>query len=218
MMIRQMKPGIALLAFWSLLLCSPVVLNEIVSGGDLLPISIWVLVFTLSLTNTSCKQRWPWIVLLGIGLASRINFLLIIPLITGELARLYGLRRGLEYGIWVTIVCGTIVLPFYFYDPPGFSPLHIESILMRFEPVLPNVKIVLPLVSGILALLLGALQMRYGTQRSLFWGCALVLAIPVLSVVTFSSVLVGHPEFVYYSWYGVGAMVFAWAAAWMPHS
>ncbi|MDM8569475.1 hypothetical protein QUF50_08225, partial [Thiotrichales bacterium HSG1] len=217
MLVHQLKPGVALIAFWSLLLCSPAVLNEVVSGGDLLPISIWLLVFTLALTNAVSSHHWLWIILLGIGLSSRINFLLILPLITGELARLYGFRRGLQYGLWVAIVCVVTVLPFYLYDPSGFSPLHIESILMRFEPVLPNVKFILPIVSGVLALLLGSLQIRYGSQRTLLWGCALVLAIPVLAVVGFSSIQVGYPEFSY-AWYGIGAMIFAWAAAWMPSS
>ena len=52
-----MKDGrLALLAVWGALVLSPVVLQQLATGGDLLANVIYVLVFTLLLTSVTAKR------------------------------------------------------------------------------------------------------------------------------------------------------------------
>jgi len=129
-----MKDGrLALLVFWSIFALSPVALQQLVTGGDLLANVIYVLAFTLlliSVTRSPDANIWVKImsaILLGIGLSSRANFLLVLPLVFSLLGQNIGWREAAKYSAIVVVTFAAVTLPFYLYDPEGFTPLATQS-------------------------------------------------------------------------------------------
>src|SRR5216683_580770 len=74
-----------LILIWIVLLFSPVVINYVVTGGDDLANSIYVLLFmllTVRWVSSSDVPAWKRVLaalLVGVGLSSRANFLLVMP-------------------------------------------------------------------------------------------------------------------------------------------
>lgn len=206
----------ALLMSWTVLILCPVVLYEVVTGGDLLANSIYVLIFVMWLFGAVQQPKFPkWgknmlAILLGIGLASRANYLLILPLIFAALVHVAGWSAAMKYMALTCVTFGLLVLPFYYYDPQGFSPLHTTTKFDQFEAVLPYAGIVVPAAAGIVAFVL-SIWRTDGSLRGLLKNCAVVLAIPILCVTVLQSIQAGQPWFV---WTGLGlSFVFFGAAA-----
>ncbi len=182
-----------LFVFWVVLVFSPSVMRELVTGGDLLANSIYVIVFMLWLVKSAQLQnrrRWQAIlsaVLLGIGLSSRLNFIFLLPLAFATLVRLRGWRYALfQCGI-VCLVFFMVTLPYYLYDPHGFSPLHTAGKLGQFRGVLPHPELVIVALTGIVTLYLSS--WRGSTNLSVMFGHGtIVLAIPIMCAVVLSSV------------------------------
>jgi hypothetical protein len=126
----------AVLAVLALIL-SPNVVYHVLLGGDYIANAIYVLTFSALLIESARKQEtfWrsaAWAALLGMGLSSRLNFVLILPLVFFGLLKSTSPERT---GLLCAIVLGTfgaITLPFYLYDPSGFSPLHTVDKLSVF--------------------------------------------------------------------------------------
>ena len=80
---RSWRRGLILL--WTLLIFSPVVMSYVVTGGDDLANSIYVLLFillTVIWVSSADAPAWKRVLaalLLGVGLSSRANFLLVLP-------------------------------------------------------------------------------------------------------------------------------------------
>jgi hypothetical protein len=131
--LRDGRKG--LLFFWMIVLLCPGAFYELMSGGDLLANSIFVTVFVLfalkSIPDETASSRRKLVaaVLLGIGLSSRANFLLVIPVLFFAILRRTGQKTAV---IYLAVTCATfagITLPFYVFDPNGFSPLHVTSLI-----------------------------------------------------------------------------------------
>jgi hypothetical protein len=178
--------GRSLILLWVCLSLSPGVLHELVTGGDLLANGIYVLVFIVLLFEAvAAPSPRAWkkagaAVLLGIGLSSRANFALVLPLVFSALARTAGWRAAAGY---LAVTCATlasITLPFYLYDPASFTPLWSAGELGAFDATLPHAEVVIPLAAGAVAL---ALSFRRGNGRLpvLLAHCAAGLAVPVLA-------------------------------------
>lgn len=117
-----------LLLLWLMLALSPVVVYSLVVGNDYLANSLYVLLFMLWLVRWAPRPGLnPWLKLLpaiclGIGLSSRANFLLLLPLIFATLAQLAGRPAALRSTVTTGLTFLLVTLPFYLYDPAGFSP------------------------------------------------------------------------------------------------
>ncbi len=197
---------LALLLLWALLAFSPVVLHEIVTGGDLLSNSIYVLLFVMWLVTAVPRADFPqWgkfllASLLGVGIASRINFVLVLPLVFSALVQGAGWRSATRFIAITGLTSILLTLPFYLYDPQGFSPLHTTTKLDQFDSWLPLAGLVVPIAVGIVALILSI----HHTNRSLQGlarNCAIVLALPVLSATALQSIRAGY---LWLSWIGLG--------------
>ena len=183
---------------------SPAAIYEFVSGGDMLANGIYVaVIFLLALRAWSNSQacrwsRWAACVLLGLGLASRPNFLLLLPLFGAVLWRTVGLRQAVAAAGLVVVVSATITLPLYLHDPAGFTPLLARNKLAIIDDVLPWAS---NAILGMTALLgiLGAWSLVRTTgsdlNRWFFRWCALVTLCPMVCAVGLFSWGSGRVDF-----------------------
>ncbi|MDP3849559.1 MAG: hypothetical protein Q8Q59_03575 [Luteolibacter sp.] len=177
---------------------------EFVSGGDLIANGIFVaLLFLLALKSwknpsSSGWQRWLACVLVGVALASRANFLLLLPLFGAAMWRMSGLKNALLVTLLAGLVTLSITLPFYLNNPAGFAPLGSSNKLKYWDHILPWASMAL-IGTTILASLLGSLWLLVGRNRepmtSFFRCCAIVTLTPMIGAVLVSSWVNGHPDF-----------------------
>jgi hypothetical protein len=203
---------LSLVLLWTLLIFSPVVMQQVVTGTDDVANSIYVLIFMLLLTKwapTPDGAVWKKVfaaLLLGIGLSSRGNFVLVLPQLFSELARRANWSVAAKY---LAITCAgfaAITLPFWLCDPAGFSPFHNQAHKVAFQAVLPYSGFAVPALGGCLALVLAVQSLR--RQRATWLrDCAIVQAFLVFSVVTLSIVQRGTFSLVLMS-YGVFFLFF----------
>ncbi|MDP3731847.1 MAG: hypothetical protein Q8R31_02280 [Candidatus Omnitrophota bacterium] len=210
---------LALLLFWMILILSPVTAQEFVTGGDLLSNSIYILFFIFFLVNNVLApnaKEWKKIlsaVLLGIGLSSRANFILLLPLVFFTLVKNKGLKDATMYTGLSCLIFLTLTLPFYLYDPRGFTPLYGQlSKINQFSGKLPFSGIIIILASLIIAFLF-SLQRLEGNCVTLFKNCAYVQAFLVLCAVILHIFIKGKPGFVV-SGYGLNFLFFGALAFW----
>ncbi len=190
-----------LLALGLFLGLSPAVQYEFISGGDMLangiyvPALAWLAGSRWADPSARNWTRWASAVLLGLGLASRPNFLLLLPLFGGWLWRRGGFRNAL---LCASIVAGTtalVTLPFYLHDPAGFTPLPTANKLAAIDTALPWAS--RAVMAGAAALALAAvpavLRAAPGADAgSLFRWTAIVVAFPILAAVVLSCRVSGH--------------------------
>jgi hypothetical protein len=194
-------------ALWALavpLAVSEAALYEFISGGDLIANGIYVAVFFLLAMNRwedpriPAWQRWLACVLVGVGLASRANFLLLLPVFGAALWRTAGWRVAVGAGLLTTLTTAAITLPFYLNDPEGFSPLLSRGKLGFVDESLPwagtSIIGLAILVSCLAALWL---LLRRGTDhKEVFFRCCTVITItPLIGAVLLSSWIAGAPDF-----------------------
>jgi hypothetical protein len=195
------------LALWLLvvpLALSPAAQYEFVSGGDLLANGIFVALFFLfaleswSDRSTSRWHRWLACLLLGIGIASRANFLLLLPLFGAAMWRIAGFKPALTATTLVVLVASAITLPIYLHDPAGFTPLLTKHKLAIVDQSIPWAGKAM-IGATILAALGGALMMLRSrgddTIKTFLQWCTLITMTPMLCAVMFSSVVAGSPDF-----------------------
>jgi hypothetical protein len=209
----------ALLLLWTILAFSPVVLQEFVTGGDYLANGLYVLLAVMWLVRSvprSDLSDWKPLIaaaLLGIALSSRANFATLLPLIFSALVAVSGWKTAAKYTAVACAVSAAVTLPFYLYDPGGFSPLSTAALkLDEFQSVIPFVGMIVPLVTGLISLALALLSANRDPSIMLR-NCAIVLVFPVLCGVVLSSVGAGRPEF-WFSSYALPAMIFGVVASW----
>lgn len=210
----------ALLLVWTMLVLSPICLHEVVTGGDLLANSLWILIFALLMVklvpnpHTNPVAKVALAILLGVGLSSRPNFVLLLPLVFSMLGQRAGWPRATKYMTLTCLVFAAVTLPFYLYDPQGFSPLHTYDKLAQFEGILPFAGTIIPLVGGVIAVAL-SLQRMDDSGIVLLRNCALVQAFPIVCIVILSSIATQRLNFVDFAWYGLTFLGFGALAAWI---
>jgi hypothetical protein len=107
-----------------------------VTGGDLVANSLYVLAAVAAVAGTSGKPRWAAYLVCGIAFSSRPSFwLALLPLAAHLHAR--G-RRAREASAAVLLVLAAVTLPFYLWDPPAFSPLHVLGKLAGARSLVPG--------------------------------------------------------------------------------
>jgi hypothetical protein len=193
----------ALLLLWTVLALSPIVLYGLLTGNDYLSNSLYVLLFILWMTTTASQaDHTPWkmtllAILLGIGLSSRANFVLLLPFVFSALVRNLGWKSAIRYLAITCITFLVITMPFYLYDPQKFSPLHTSNKLGQFQSIVPFAAVTIPLATGIVALILSFFQPGGRNLDALFRNCTIVLAFPVLCGVILSIIRAGRIDFTF---------------------
>lgn len=143
--------ALVLALFWAILLSSPTVLQSLVSGSDYISNSIYILVaiwLTLKYAADPESPLWKKLLsaaFLGICLSSRSNFFVVLPLYFGALVHTAGWREAFRLSAVSVAVLAAVTLPFWAYDPAGFSPFAAQAYKMRvLESVLPYAGLLIP--------------------------------------------------------------------------
>lgn len=196
-LFKNKQHGITVL--FVILALAPCVMLEYVTGGDLLANSIYVFVFivwVVMIISKNEKSIWKKIliaVLLGLGLSSRSNFILLLPLVFSAYVKNNGWKSAIIYLAISGFTILLVTVPFYLYDPQGFSPLHTINKLNQFQDILPKAGLIVPLVSGIIGLILSFSQnWKFST---LLKNCTIVLALPVLIGIVLQSIRLHSLDF-----------------------
>lgn len=193
----------ALLVLWTMLIFSPVILKELLVGGDLISNGIYVPIsLMLIIRFASTQSKWsPFrltstAILLGICLSSRANFVLLLPLVFSALVQASGWRYAAKCVALAGATLCAVTIPFYAYDPQGFVPLGKNNPFTDFQMVLPFAGFIIPLITGLLALAL-----CFSTSNRdivpFLRNCAIIEAFPVFSALVLSSIKAGKLDFTF---------------------
>lgn len=215
--------GIALmLAF------SPTSLQNLATGSDYIAntayilFGIWALLTTAAYPSSPNWQAYAAAVFFGLTLSSRSNFLVLLPLIFSALYQIGGFWQSMKYLTVAGIACLAVTLPFYIWDPAGFTPLIVQANkVTSIETVLPHAGKLIPL-SGFLAAGIFALRQYKANDPMFWWYCAIVQFIILVFTTVVHSIKLGEPDiFVGQSGYGMFTLVFAgvaFALTFLPRS
>ena len=215
--LRDARSAVVLLLV--ILGSSPIVASEYVTGGDLLANSLCVLLavmWLVRLVPDPSVRGWHKALLavaFGLGLAWRANFGLVVPLVFSALAQRAGLRPALGSMTIAGVTAGAVTLPFYVYDPGGFSPLHTARTFTQFESMFPGAGLVLTGACGLVAGLL-AIGRSNAEVFPLLRRCALALLVPVVTVILLGSAQAGTLD-LRAAMYGMSALFFG-AVGFLP--
>lgn len=183
---------------------SPASIYEYVSGGDLFTNSIYLSVFLLfvwkclSDPGTGKALQVASLVLLGVGIASRMNFILLLPLMGSAFASRFGWRIATSAMATVVLTALCLTIPFFLHDPSGFTPLMSRQKLAVVDHALPFASLAILAVSGIVSLA-GSWVLWINREPAridqLFRWCAMVTLTPILLTVAASSIASGNLDF-----------------------
>jgi len=200
----------ALLLLWSLLVFSPVLLQQIITGGDLPANSIAVLVLSWLMMRVPRPWKPAAALLLGVSLAWRLNFLLLLPLLLGLLWREVGGKAALGLLGLILGAFGSLVLPFALHAPHGVSPFLEQNKFARFEGIFPHASLLLPLAAGGYALV----RSRASADAiGFFRESAHVLAFPIACGLILTTLQTGRLD-LRLADYGVSFLFFGALAYW----
>ena len=191
----------ALQLAWLVLALSPAVMYDIVTGTGYASNAIYVVLGLWWLVRT--RRRDVAALAWGIALASRANFLFLVPLAAGWLRQHAGWRVAVRA---TTITCATVALltiPFYLHDPRSFGPLEAADRLLRFDTLLPHLGVALIASMAALSIALSFTDMDVA---ALFRNGAWVQAFPVAAGVLLSSLQERRVNL----WYARYGAFFAW--------
>lgn len=164
----------ALRLAWIVLILAPAVMHDVVTGGGHASNTIYVLLGLRWLIRTSRRDLAA--VAWGVALASRANFLFLVPLGFGWLQQHENVRAAWRAMMIACVVCGCLSLPFYVHDPDRFGPFVAATLLFRFDALAPHLGAVLIAVMAALSLGLAFTPMD---QATLYRNCAVVQAFPI---------------------------------------
>jgi hypothetical protein len=193
----------ALQLAWLVLVLSPGVMHEVVTGTGYVSNTIYVLLGLWWFVRT--KHRDVAAIAWGLTLASRANFLFLVPLAFGFLRQHAGLRAALRATALTCATIACLTVPFYLNDRRNFGPLDAANRLLVFNALLPHLGVAL---IGLMAALAFALSFTQMDAAALFGNCALVQAFPVVAGVVLATVQDRQLNL----WYARYGAFFAWFA------
>ncbi len=206
---------LALWIFSQMLIFSPVFMHEWLTGGDLIANNIYIicpvyLLFRTLKAKAVSGRGWKALllsVLLGVGLSSRLNFLFILPLVLSALIQCFGVRTALRHTLTIILTFSAATLPFYLYDPQGFSPLYgqLNKLKMLHLYGIPALSIMF-LVTAAVVSGLSFVRLRQGCV-DLFRNCAYVQVVMVALLVGLYSIGKGRLD-LDYAGYGLNFLFF----------
>jgi hypothetical protein len=208
----------SLLLLWTMIFLSPVVVQELVTGGDLISNGIYILAAMFFLVDSVSGKRPSqsrgvlFAILLGIGLSSRMNFVFILPLLFSCLLQSAGMMLSFRYIALTCIIFATVTLPFYLYNPPLFSPLYYQLHLIRGPDIFLSAMIVLLGGGTVISIALSFMRMKNDCV-DLFKNCAILQAFFVLACVIFASLKNRRADLIL-GGYGLNFIFFAALAFW----
>jgi hypothetical protein len=209
----------ALFCSWTVLFLSPGVLRELMTGGDLISNNIYVLLAAMGLLLAARAGRPPWqrcalAAAVGLACATRANFVLVGPFVLVALAHAGGWRAAVRDMAVAAAVFLAVTLPFYLYDPDGFSPLDAEAKLSQYDVVIDHAQTILLAAGAAITLALAAatrsanesvVMRNTAFVQGFFVVISMVLASIALHKVSLGLSRVG---------YGLNVLFFAAVAAW----
>ena len=191
----------------SLMLLNPVILAEILSGGDHLANTIVVSIGLLGMLNSDSPAKFvAWGCFLGVACAWRAHFLLAaIPCLTFYLARGQH-SRILSVGGAAAVTFLVLVLPAFLMNSSELSPLQTQTKLEAFSHVLPH-----PTAWALIAATCFGLWAGWQAREvsSLLIATGVTINIPILIAVILNSMDAGAVTFQFYGWYLVGGSLLA---------
>jgi hypothetical protein len=177
---------------WLVLALSPTVMHQVVTGTAHGANTIYVLLGLWWLIRT--RLRTMAAVAWGVTLASRANFLFLLPLAFGWVCAREGWREALRTTGLTSLTVAAITIPFYLHDPARFGPLEGANRLLRFDTLVPFAgEIIAVLMAGVAVML----ARRSMNEPTLFASCAIVQALPVVLGTLLGSVQRGHADLAY---------------------
>lgn len=202
---------LASLLMLATLLFSPDIIYGLYQSSDYLTNSIYLLIPLIGILH-SLKHRlsykWALIcsVMFGIGLSSRANFFLLVPILFWGMIRYSDFRTALKFMSISLATFALITLPFVLYDPAHFSPFHTAGKLDMggHFPFLPQL---IFLTGVILSFALGITLRSSDIIEQVLGRCYLVQILTVLSGFVIASIQIGKPN-LEYPHFGVLAMLF----------
>ncbi len=209
---------VSVVLIFAMMCLLPNLLHESITGGDLLVNSLWVFIAFVGLLQAkSTSARIGFVILMGLALSSRLNFLLVTPFIAGLLYQQHGFKVATTNCAAIALVYVGVTAPFYLYDPAGFSPLHAYSKLGRFDPIIPYAGLLVPIVSGLMGLVF--MIKLQGRQLGVWLiACAAVMAVPVVFGTLMQSWQESRLNFLDFSWYGISWVIFAYTGFYLEAS
>lgn len=193
---RSSRSFSSVLLFGLCWVMSPALVQELLTGGDMLANSLFVAISsywaieTLSNPSRGKIEMVASSVLLGLCLSSRANFVTIVPIIFFTVARRKNYSTATMYGALSATILAALTGVFYFYDPAAFSPLHTANKLAKFNDLLPHAAVIIPVFTLAISILLGL----YGKTGHAHLHMAIVLATPVLASVLLESIQSSGPK------------------------
>lgn len=202
---RFADPALAFTLTLLPLATSPSCLYEFVSGGDLIANGIYVTLALMVAGRVWCRpslSRLPAaasLLFLALALASRANFILLLPVFGAFVWNQRGLPRAIAACATTLALYMAIVLPFYAIDPSAFTPLMSRDKLSFAEKALPWAGPALMALTAIAAAIAATkvLRQRPGPDSARDWlrACTLVTLTPMAGAVVIASLLRGAPDF-----------------------
>lgn len=169
---------------------------QVLIGSDFIANSIWVILLTSLAMEHSDRLNAESILrslLLGIGLSSRMNFLLILIPMMFVIARRTTPRHSLVHTVAALTGWSLVTVPFYLYDSGAFAPLHQSNLFAWYDRIIPYSSVLFPLLTVCLSLFV---SYRFaGKSSSLFSVISVILLFPVLVMIVLESVSKGTVTF-----------------------
>lgn len=214
---KDFRIGLYLLC--TLFLFSPIVMQELLTGGDLLANNLYIFIsFSLFCLVIQKQSPSPYLLLgsslfLGITLCSRFQYIIFLPLLFSFALQNTNWKKAFEY---ITIAGASALvlgLSFYLANPADFTPLHTYEKLSRFEAYVPFVGILIPLLTVLVTLRLCLCPMKNNIWL-LFRNCAIILAIPSLSGLMISIIIQQKANILTFADYGLNYLIFGSVYLW----
>lgn len=207
---------------WLILVLSPTVMQNLVTGGDYtantiyVVVAIWLLARSLADKSSPAWKRLLPAILLGIGLSSRSTFMLGMPLFLSLLVQIAGWKQAIKYLSVSGVVFLAVTLPFWLFDPAGFAPLRVQSDKLKaIEDFLPFASILIP-GSAILLSIGLSLQTMKADCSQFFRNSAIVQIYVLLLTATVYSLKAGQLDlYIGQAGYGIFTLFFGATAVWM---
>ncbi|NEX22959.1 hypothetical protein G3480_22105 [Thiorhodococcus mannitoliphagus] len=188
----------------ALVALSPVIVGEILTGGDHLANSIWVSVpLALLIQEPSRKYAKVLAFIFGIALSWRgLFWLVVIPVVFNFARR----RRWMDLVILGGIAVlgfALVTLPFLLWNWEGFDPLAVQQRYKLYEHILPYASIWIPATLVVLGSFIG---WWVSSARQLLLACGWMLFLPILIAVIIHSVDIGRPTVIFSGWYAITSL------------
>lgn len=190
----------------------PVLLQDFVTGGDLSANVIAILagmLLMMTLVPDASVAGWKKVgvaAFAGLALSSRLNYLLLVPVLFAALARRAGLKGACVYLGVLGLAFTAVTLPFYWHDPAGFAPLYLHNKFTQFDGEVHHGGILFPSLSLLFSAIV-AVHPGNRTVRGWLMQSGLVLTLPVVFLVALAIARAKAPNFLF-SDYALASLFF----------